>query len=156
FTGSQPGGEKAQSHQRQRPHRPGYAAQREPHSGEGGPQRGFIYGRLGAEQLAAAFEQKLRRRLDARLIEPTMQDLLAVESAAAGGAAVHVLFEIVFLPRRQLAIKIQSGQLFHSITVHTKSPNPARIFCVARNKQFLAASSVVSRISPMVRSRMPW
>src|SRR5262249_672375 len=112
--------------------------------------------RFGAKQLTAAFGQKQWRRLQPQLIEPTMQRLLPVEGAAAGGAAVHVLLEIVFLPRGQLPVKIESGQLFPRITVHAKSTNPARIFCVARNKQFLAASSVVSRISPMVRRRIPW
>ena len=84
-----------------------------------------------------------------------MQRFHPVDGRLAARAPVQMLLDLFLLLRRQLAIQIKIGQLPDSFTFHTRSPNPARIFCVARNKQFLAASSVVSRISPIARSRIP-
>src|ERR1700716_3612182 len=72
-----------------------------------------------------------------------MQRLLPVELGPARRAAMQVLFNVFFLLAGQLAVKVKIFQLLDRFTIHTKSPNPARIFWVARNKQFLAASSVV-------------
>ena len=76
-------------------------------------------------------------------------------SRAQAGALKDVPFHAVFFLRRQLAVIIQRNQLLHRIATHTNSPSTDRIFCVARNRQFLAASSVVPSISPMLRSRKP-
>ena len=55
----------------------------------------------------------------------------------------------------ELAGEEKIGHLFDRLTSHTKSPIADRIFCVARKRQFLAASSVVPSISPMFRKRNP-
>ena len=69
---------------------------------------------------------------------------------------MHVLLDAVFLVRRQFAVIIERNEFRNRIAIHMKSPNTARIFWVARKRQFLAASSVVPSISPMFRKRRPW
>ena len=70
--------------------------------------------------------------------------------------AVGVRFDDVFFVRRQFAVIVKSDQVRDRIASHVNSPKTARIFWVARNRQFFAASSVVPRISPMLRRRSPW
>ncbi len=65
-------------------------------------------------------------------------------------------FHLLFLIEGKFAVQEQRQILSRFLACHTKSPKAARIFCVARNRQFLAASSDVPITSPMVRSRMPW
>ena len=62
-----------------------------------------------------------------------------------------MIFHVLFFVRRQFAVEIERHRSCGFVAVHTNSPSTARIFCVARNRQFLAASSLVPRISPMAR-----
>ena len=92
----------------------------------------------------------------AALVERRRHGPLPLHFAGAGGTSVQVLFQAVFLFRHQLAVEIEGNQLGNRIASHTQSPNSARIFRVARKRQFLAASSVVPSRSPMFRRRRPW
>ena len=67
---------------------------------------------------------------------------------------------LVFFTRHSLSltatIAIEKPETKNEKPVHLISLNRARNFCVARNNVFLAVSSVVFSISPMVRSFNPW
>src|SRR5262249_18795413 len=82
--------------------------------------------------------------------------LLPRQSVAAGGAFVDMRLQPFFVLEGKLAVKKQRHRLSCFIAFHTKSPRLERIFCVARKRQFLAASSEVPNISPMALKRMPW
>jgi hypothetical protein len=104
---------------------------------------------------AALFEQQ-RGRLGLSLVESRRKPPLPFHFARAGGAPVQVLLHAFLFLGWQFAVEVKRNQLPNPIAVHTKSPNTERIFCVARKRQFLAASSVVPRVSPMFRRRSPW
>ena len=68
----------------------------------------------------------------------------------------HRFDQGVFILETQFAQAVQRQLNPDLIAAHRNSPNAERIFWVARNRQFFAASSVVPRISPIARSRKPW
>jgi hypothetical protein len=110
----------------------------------------------GGEEVGPAIvEQEVRNRLLAA-IESGREGALLIHLARAFGAAIDVLFDAVFFVGVQFAVIVKRYQFRNRIARHTKSPKTARIFCVARKRQFLAASSVVPSISPMFRNRSPW
>ena len=78
-----------------------------------------------------------------------------VAYAQAPRVLKEVLFEAVLFIGGQFPVKIKWYQFRDRIARHTKSPSTERIFCVARKRQFLAASSVVPNISPILRKRSP-
>ena len=91
----------------------------------------------------------------ARRIQQVVHPSLAIHFRAARLAAIQMQFQPLFLIEPQLAVQIQRKHSCCFVAFHVKSPNAARIFCVARNRQFLAASSVVPSTSPMAFRRIP-
>src|ERR1035438_7526071 len=94
------------------------------------------------------------------VVESNLDLALPLQSLAAIDALVQMRFDALLFVKGELTVKIQREEIFHrraivQFTAHTKSPNAALIFCVARNRQFFAASSVVPKISPIRRSRNP-
>src|SRR5262245_10678251 len=89
-------------------------------------------------------------------VELLMEGSCAIQLGLADQAVVDMLLYDFFFIEGQLPIQHQWELLGDGIAVHTKSPRAARIFCVARNKQFLAASSVVPRTPPIALRRIPW
>src|SRR5205807_7421182 len=120
------------------------------------PPRGLPFDARIAKQIPATLGQQRRIGGRRESVQALVQPPGAIDRRPAGAAAVRVLLDLLLLPGFELAVEIQIGQLVDGITSHIRSPNTARIFCVARNKQFLAASSVVPSTSPIVLSRMPW
>ena len=110
----------------------------------------------GGQQIGAAGLEQHGRNLRLAPVERRRHGPLPLHFARAAGTRVQVLFQAVLLFRHQLAVKIEGNQPGNRIASHTQSPNTARIFWVARKRQFLAASSVVPSISPMFRNRNPW
>ena len=99
--------------------------------------------------------EQVRRDGGLPAVEGRGNGALLVHLAGARGAPIEVLLYAVFLVGGQLTVKVKRNQLRYRIASHTKSPNTERIFCVARKRQFLAASSVVPNISPIFRKRSP-
>ena len=90
------------------------------------------------------------------IIESVVQRSLPHQRTLAVPAPVQVLVDGLLFFETQLPVEEKRERLDDRIAAHTKSPNAVRIFCVTRNRQFLAASSVVPSISPMFRRRSPW
>jgi len=107
-------------------------------------------------EVAAAFGEQVRRKFGGTGVERRREVTLVFHFTGAGCAIVKVLLDLIFLFGDQFAVEVEGNQLSDRITIHTKSPNTARIFCVARKRQFLAASSVVPSISPIFRNLKPW
>src|SRR5205085_2964792 len=103
------------------------------------------------QQGRAASLQERRRRLQFAPVQAGGKKPLLFHFPRARAAAVRMLFDGVFLLRRQFAVVVQRNEGGNRLAVHVKSPNTERIFWVARNRQFFAASSVVPRISPILR-----
>src|SRR6185312_10083517 len=57
---------------------------------------------------------------------------------------------------RQFHCRLPNTEYQVPTTSHRIGANALRNFCVARNSVFLAVSSVVFSISPIVRRRRPW
>src|SRR5260370_15792025 len=116
---------------------------------------GLIVGEPASQLRAAALQQLTVGNQFGR-VQRLEQRSLALQRDATARAFVDVQLQPLFLFKRKLAIQKQRQRIFRVLAFHTKSPRAARIFCVARKRQFLAASSEVPNISPMVRKRRPW
>src|ERR1035441_3087571 len=92
-------------------------------------------------QVVPAFLQQRRRNFGLAPVERRRQGPLPLQLGGARGTLVQMLVYLVFLVRCDLTVEIERNQLRNRIAVHTKSPNTPRIFCVARKRQFFAASS---------------
>src|SRR5581483_7188617 len=104
----------------------------------------------------AALVQQRRRGRNLHAIERGMERPLALQRFAAPIARIEMRFYPLLFVERKLAIKQQRKLLANRLAIlHRKSPKAARIFCVARNRQFFAASSVVPSTSPIRRRRSP-
>jgi len=106
-------------------------------------------------QFAAAVHEQRGGDGIGGLVERGVQRAQAFQLLAALGAAGQVLLHLLFFVEAQLAVKQERQLGLDLVAGHTNSPSAARIFCVARNKQFFAASSLVPRTSPMARRRIP-
>ena len=79
----------------------------------------------------------------------------ALSSISAGGGAVHLCTGGDTCSTGHYVVHFDTGPLAGTNVGHINSPRADRIFCVARNKQFLAASSEVPSTSPILRKRIP-
>src|SRR5215469_11403743 len=106
--------------------------------------------------MIAALPQQRWRRFDIDRVERGVQCPFALERLPAEGALIEMRFDLLFVIKRKFTIQEQRELSAQPITLrHTKSPKAARIFCVARNRQFFAASSDVPKTSPIFLSRKP-
>ena len=111
---------------------------------------------LVQQRALAAARQQIERHIAPFRVQRRVPGFFRVQCALAKRAAVQMLLQILFRGEIQFSVKIWRKISLRDVAVHTKSPSAARIFWVARNRQFLAASSVVPSISPMFRNRRPW
>src|SRR5579884_165836 len=116
--------------------------------------RAFRVQRLA--QFLPASRQQLERNIFLLGIERAMPRLFPRQGARAERTLLQMKLKCLFFGEIQLTVQIQREVLLSLSAVHTKSPKPARIFWVARNRQFLAASSVTPKASPIDRNRIPW
>src|SRR5579864_4506802 len=137
------------------PHREESFAEQSPGIGRGTPDSRGLLAVDGAGQLVPALGQHTGRQSGLPAIDRRRHRPLAFQFRAATVALVEMLFDAVLDFRRKLTVIIERNRFHYCIASHTKSPNTTRIFCVARNRQFLAASSLVPSTSPMARRRMP-
>src|ERR1017187_10054751 len=136
--------------------RSGHGFQEERPGAFGGNRSPRVAGLNRRHEAGAALFKEQQGSVGLSPVERRRKPPLPLHFARAGGAPVQVLLHALLFFGRQFAVEVKRNQLHSPIATHTKSPNTERIFCVARKRQFLAASSVVPRVSPMFRRRSPW
>ena len=119
------------------------------------PARPFRLRRDRSPQTQPASGKQRRIRRIVTFVEHVQKSAVPPQFGSAGAALRHMAFDALFHIGRHFAIAVERNLTDNFRTVHTNASRLALIFCVARNRQFLAASSVVPIISPMARSRNP-
>src|SRR6185312_10743391 len=89
------------------------------------------------------------------LFEKLQEFAMPRQLRLAGFAAGQMGFERFLRFRRNLAVAVVRDFVGGFDARHTNVSRLILIFWVARNRQFLAASSVVPIMSPIARSRKP-
>src|SRR5947209_3454827 len=114
-----------------------------------------FFSRNHTSEIPSALREQIERNIHPFRVRRGMPLFFARQSTLAESALGQMSLEFLFPGEIQFAVEVERQILLNLLTSHAKSPNAMRIFCVARNKQFLAASSVTPSASPMARSRMP-